>query len=189
MKNITNLLLIGLIFFASCNEDEVTIEGNFTISSVAVSDGELLEDFKCEDNTNGIQNSIPLSWSNVPSDAVSLAISMHHYPFSDDLTQVNSYLLLWDIDPSVTEIPYGTADDGSWYMGANKDGNTISYTSPCSPSAATHEYIITIYALSATPSSLPTTSSLDVTYDVFTDAISTVTIIDKAILTFNDVTL
>ena len=50
----------------------------------------------------------------------------------------------------------GTADDGLWYIGSNKDGTAISYTSPCSPDAATHEYTITIYALSATPASLPT---------------------------------
>ena len=91
-------------------------------------------------------------------------------------------------DPGVTEIPHGEADDGNWYMGSNKDGNAISYTSPCSPSAGTHEYTITVYALSATPAGLPQANSLDVTYDVLLAAIETVTVLGKAELTFDDVT-
>ncbi len=110
---------------------------------------------------------------------------MHHYPKTDDTTEDNSYLFLWDIDPSVTEIPHGTASDWSWYIGANKDGNATSYTSPCSPSAKEHEYTITLYALSETPSSL--LSSVDVDYDTIMEAIDTVTIIDKTELSFLDV--
>jgi phosphatidylethanolamine-binding protein (PEBP) family uncharacterized protein len=72
-------------------------------------------------------------------------------------------------------------------MGANKDGNAISYTSPCSPSAGSHEYTITVYALSETPTSLPTESSLTVDYDVMMAAIASVTTVGTAELTFNDV--
>ena len=113
---------------------------------------------------------------------------MYHYPNPNDSTSVNSYLLLWGIDPSVTEIAYGEADDGTWYMGANKDGNVVSYTSPCSPSPGTHEYIIKIYALSETHSSLPTVSTIDVDYSVLKAAIESVTTIDTAELIFDDVT-
>ena len=135
-----------------------------------------------------IESSIPLAWSNVPESAGSLAVIMHHYPNPDDTSSANSYLLLWDIDPSVTSIAYGAADDGPWYIGSNKDGTAISYTSPCSPSAGTHEYTITLYALSETPATLPTSSTIDVTYSVLIAAIETVTVIDTATLTFNDVT-
>jgi len=114
---------------------------------------------------------------------------MHHYPNANDTTQLNSYLLLWNIDPSITSIAHGEADDGAWYMGSNKDGTAISYTSPCSQSTGTHEYTITLYALSETPASLPSTSSLSVTYDVLKSAIDSVTIIGSTTLTFNDVTL
>jgi hypothetical protein len=160
---------------------------NFTLTSLAIENGELLQAFKCEEKTNDTENSIPLAWSNIPSEAKSLAIVMHHFPNASDETKANSYLLLWDIDPTITEIAYGKADEGEWYMGANKDGNAISYTSPCSPSSGSHEYSITIYALSETPTSLPNVSSLTVDYDIIIEAISTVTVIDKAILTFNDV--
>ena len=197
MKNnattLTGLLIAFIaISMISCNTETALDEesGEFIITSIAVENGELLATYKCEDkDANDIENSIPLAWENVPTEAGVLAIAMHHYPDANNTSNVNSYLLLWDIDPSVIEMAYGTADDGDWFMGANKDQTAISYTSPCSPSAATHEYTITIYALSETPSSLPSNSSLSVTYDVLMDAIETVTIIDKASITFDDVTL
>ncbi len=164
-----------------------TTGSEFTLTSIAIGNGELLDAYKCEAKVDGKENSIPLSWSNVPDGTNSLAIIMKHYPNPTDLENPSSYLLLWNIDPDVTEIPYGMADDGPWYMGSNKDGVAISYTSPCSPSAGSHEYTITLYALSETPSVLPNSSSIDVDYDVLINAISTVTVIDEASLTFNDV--
>ncbi len=184
------LVVMSCILSTSCNKEDNTAADTteFTLSSIAVKNGELLDEYRCEEKVNDIENSIPLSWTNVPEGTKSLAITMVHYPNPDDLTHLNSYLLLWNIDPGVTEIPYGTADDGPWYMGSNKDGTAISYTSPCSPSSSTHEYTITLYALSATPPSLPSASTIDVTYDVLINAISEVTVIDKATLTFNSVT-
>ena len=187
MRQITCSLLAVLLLFSSCDEETVET-GTFTLTSVAIENDELLDEYKCEDKVNDIENSIPLTWSNIPDGTGALAITMHHYPDPTNTTNdPNSYLLLWDIDPSVTEIPYGEADDGSWFIGANKDGTAISYTSPCSPSAGSHEYTITIYALSETPTSLPTESSLSVDYGTFKTAISTVTTIETATLTFNDV--
>ncbi len=182
------LLIILPVLFSCGSEDDSTPElGEFTLASIAISNGELLDAYKCETKTNDIENSIPLSWENVPEGTGALALIMHHFPNPNDQTQANSYLLLWNIDPSVTEIPYGTADDGAWYMGANKDGTAISYTSPCSPSAGTHEYTITLYALSSTPASLPSQSSVSVDYATLKAAIATVSTIDIAELTFNDV--
>lgn len=159
----------------------------FALTSEAIANGELLDEFKCESKVNDIEASIPLAWSNVPDAAGSLAITMHHYPNPDDTSNPNAYLLLWAIDPSVTQIAHGAADDGPWYLGSNKDGTAISYTSPCSPSAGSHEYTLTLYALSETPSTLPAVNSLGVTYDVLTAAIATVTTVDTATLTFDDV--
>ncbi|MDM8532788.1 SMP-30/gluconolactonase/LRE family protein [Anaerolineales bacterium HSG25] len=161
---------------------------DFTLTSSAVSNGELLSAYKCEEKVDGVEKSIPLAWSNVPTSTGSLAVIMHHYPNSDDTSNVNSYLLLWGIAPSVTEIAYGGANSGSWFMGANKDGAGVSYSSPCSPSEGSHEYTITLYALSETPSSLPTQSTVAVNYDTLKTAIGTVKTIDTAVLTFNDVT-
>ncbi len=186
----TRYLIFGAIFLISlfgCGSSDDGSEeenSNFILSSTAISDGELLESYKCEEKENDKEASIPLSWSNVPESANSLAVIMHHYTNNSD---INSYLLLWAIDPSTTKIDHGDAENGSWYMGANKDGTAISYTSPCSPSSGTHEYTITLYALSETPSSLPVESTTDVDYDVLKTAIDTVTTIDTATLTFNDV--
>jgi phosphatidylethanolamine-binding protein (PEBP) family uncharacterized protein len=199
MKNIIENNWIILVFlttsivYTSCQKDteqSITplVNTSFTLTSDAVSNGLLLDDFKCEPKVNGIENSIPLSWSNAPANANSFAITMVHYPNPDDSIHLNSYLILWGIDKSVTKIPYAHADKGPWFMGSNKDTTAISYTSPCSPFSGAHKYTIAIYALSATPPGLPTFSSLTVTYGVLMNALSTVTIIDKATLVFNNIT-
>jgi len=159
----------------------------FKLTSTAIANGVLLDAFKCEKKVNGIENSIPLAWENAPAKATSFAITMIHYPNSSDSTKYSSYLLLWGIDKAVNKILYAEANKGTWFMGVNKDGNNISYTSPCSAGVGTHQYILTIYALSETPASLPTKSSTAVTYDVLTKAMSTVTVLDKAKLIFNSV--
>ena len=195
LKNIQTVIVILLMlpFISSCQKDneQSTTQlppSGFALSSPAVENGLLLDAYKCEPKVNGVENSIPLSWSNAPADANSFAITMVHYPNPNDSIHLNSYLLLWGIDKNVTEIPYAQAEKGPWFMGANKDTVAISYSSPCSPSSGAHQYILTIYALSATPPGLPTRSSLGVTYGTLMSAISTVTIIDKATLVFNNVT-
>jgi len=191
MKKLLYILIIAA-FAQGCKEEDVTTDNtqssDFTLTSEAVADGKLLESFRCEQKVDGKEASIPLKWSNLPEGAGSLAIIMYHYPNPEDTLRPNSYLLLWDIDPTVTSIAHGAADDGPWFMGSNKDGNAISYTSPCSSGSGTHTYHIKIFALSETPSSLPTESTLDVTYDVLYKAIQTVEVIDTAILTFTDTT-
>ena len=160
----------------------------FKLTSTAVVNGVLLDAFKCEKKLNGIENSIPLAWENAPAKATSFAITMIHYPNSSDSTKYSSYLLLWGIDKTVNKILYAEANKGPWFMGVNKDGNNISYTSPCSAGAGTQQYILTIYALSETPATLPTKSTTAVSYEVLTKAISTVTVLDKTKLIFNSVT-
>ncbi|WP_027067056.1 YbhB/YbcL family Raf kinase inhibitor-like protein [Maribacter sp. Hel_I_7] len=168
------------------HDDFKTIHSDFKLTSIAIKNGVLLDDYKCEEKVNDVENSIPLSWENVPEGTKSLAIVMYHYPKKDDKTEINSYLLLWDIDPEIKGIPYKMASNGNWFMGANKDGTAISYTSPCSRGKGKHEYTIALYALSETPSSLPKKHSLNVDYNVFKNALATVKIIDRTTLTFID---
>ena len=168
------------------HDDFKTIHSDFKLTSIAIKNGVLLDDYKCEEKVNDVENSIPLSWGNVPEGTKSLAIVMYHYPKKDDKTEINSYLLLWDIDPEIKGIPYKMASNGNWFMGANKDGTAISYTSPCSRGKGKHEYTIALYALSETPSSLPKKHSLNVDYNVFMNALATVKIIDRTTLTFID---
>jgi phosphatidylethanolamine-binding protein (PEBP) family uncharacterized protein len=185
-----------LVFLSSCNtkkeatfynyDDFKTINPDFKLSSKAVVNGQLLEEFKCEEKVDDLENSIPLSWSNVPEGTNSLAAVMYHYPKKDDKTEINSYLLLWDIKPSISEIPYKMANNPNWYMGSNKDGTAISYTSPCSRGPGEHEYTIALFALSENPKSLPRNNSLDVDLETFMKAISEVKVIDRTTLTFTD---
>ena len=170
------------------NETSQITKGTFKLTSPAVVNSILLDAFECETKVNGIENSIPLLWENAPANANAFAITMVHYPNPIDSVNYNSYLVLWGIDKTVTGIPYGKADDGPWFMGPNKDLNAISYSSPCSKGSGTHRYIITIYALSATPKTLPTQSSLTVSNQVLKASFSTVTIIDKATLIFDSIT-
>ncbi len=58
--------------------------------------------------------------------------------------------------------------------------------SPCSPSGGSHEYTLTLYALSETPASLPTESSLSIGYAELTAAFQNVTVLETATLTFID---
>ena len=188
---------VVLILFNSCNnnkgissfknyDDFKTINPNFKLYSKAVVNGELLDDYKCEKKVSDVENSIPLSWSNVPKGTNSLAIVMYHYPKKDDKTEVNSYLLLWGIDSSVTDIPYKMANNPNWVMGSNKDGTAISYTSPCSQGPGEHKYTIALFALKETPKSLPKENSIKVDYTAFMEAISEVTVIDRTTLIFTD---
>lgn len=165
-------------------DDFKTINTNFKITSPAVEKGVLLPAYQCEEKINDIENSIPLSWSNVPKGTKSLAIIMYHYPKKDDKSEVNSYLLLWNIDPSVSNIPHKMANNPNWFMGANKDKTAISYTSPCSKGPGKHEYTIALFALGENLKSLPQSNSLEVDYAVFMKAISKVKIIDRTALTF-----
>ena len=157
-------------------------KSDFTLTSSAInSEGKILDAFKCEEKINGVEKSIPIAWSNVPDGTGSIAISIHGFPNENE---INSYLTLWNIDPSVNEIPYGGANEGEWFMGPNKDGSKISYSSPCSPSQETATYYMTIYALSETPSSLPVGDSVTVNYSVLLESLSEVTIIDQVVLEY-----
>ena len=168
------------------HDDFKTIHSDFNLSSIAIENDVLLDAYKCDEKVNDVENSIPLSWKNVPEGTKSLAVVMYHYPKKDNKTEINSYLLLWDIDPEITEIPYNMAPNGDWYMGSNKDGTAISYTSPCSHGKGKHEYTIALYALEERPPTLPKMNTLDVDYNVFMNAMATVKIIDRTTLTFID---
>ena len=188
------LPLLGLLLTAACTKDETAAAAptataaTFTLTSTAVVNGLLLDAYKCEPKVNGIEKALPLAWANAPAAANAFAITMVHYPNPANTAVFNSYLELWGIDKSVSGMAHGQAGNGPWFMGPNKDLRAISYSSPCSAGAGTHQYTVTIYALSATPASLPTQSSLSVTHQVLTAALSTVTIVGQATLVFNSVT-
>lgn len=192
LTKVSLLFLLISQLAISCKKDQPvaqpTASPAFTLSSAAVVNGLLLDAYKCEPKVNGIEKSLPLVWTNAPVAANAFAITMVHYPDPANLANYNSYLELWGIDKTVTGIAYGKAGDGPWFMGPNKDLKSISYTSPCSAGPGTHQYTITIYALQATPASLPTQSAMSVTYPVLINALATATVLGKATLVFDSVT-
>ena len=188
---LTWIVLIGMCcsvntVFAGGHQEQDSGTDSLSLNSPAIENGRLLEQYRCERKENGVEKSIPLAWKNVPEGTKSLALVMYHYPHPEDTSVVNSYLLLWGIDPSVSEIPWGKANSGTWYMGRNKDGNAVSYTSPCSPSPGDHEYVITLFALAEYPKDLPKESTMDVDFQTFMNAMAKAAIIEKTELVFKD---
>jgi phosphatidylethanolamine-binding protein (PEBP) family uncharacterized protein len=194
ISSLVYLFIISSILIVSCKKSTNTptpvppVTSTFTLTSATVSNGFLLDAYKCEAKVGGIEKNLPLTWTNPPASANAFIINMIHYPNANDSSIISSYLELWGIDKTVTEIPYGKANAGPWFIGPNKDLNVISYTSPCSASSGIHTYIITIYAVSSTPASLPKANSLTVTYPVLKAALATVNIVGKAVLTFKSIT-
>ena len=90
---------------------------------------------------DGLNISPPLTVSNVPSAAKSLAliVSDPDAPGGDFV-----HWIVWNISPTTTEIAEGTTPKGS-VVGKNDFGKK-SYDGPCPPSG-THRYIFTLYAL------------------------------------------
>jgi len=81
------LILCSVIGFMSCkknnqnitqvnHDDFKTIHSNFKLTSTAIENGVLLDAYKCEEKVNDVENSIPLSWKNVPRGTKSLAVVM-----------------------------------------------------------------------------------------------------------------
>jgi len=180
-------ILMGFISISCKKSNGSSIlksDSSFTLTSMAILSDTLLEAYKCEQKVNGVENSLPVAWSNAPKTAKAFAMTMVDYPNPKDSINLNCNLVLWGIPDTTTSIAYGKMNKGPWFIGPNKDGVACSYTSPCSKGTGDKQYILKIYALTGTPSSLPTQNSLSVNYQVFRQALSTVTIIDSATLIF-----
>jgi hypothetical protein len=67
---------------------------------------------------------------NLPEGTGSLAIVMHHYLFPGDTSRVSSYLLLWGIPPSVSDVPHGGAATGDWYFAGRAELSTVGAGAP-----------------------------------------------------------
>jgi hypothetical protein len=120
------------LFLISCKKSTTSptpvplVTSKFTLTSAAVSNGFLLDAYKCEAKVAGIEKSLQLAWTNAPTSASAFIINMIHYPNESDSFIVSSYLELWGIDKTVTEIPYVKGNAGPWFIGPNKDLNNIS---------------------------------------------------------------
>jgi Raf kinase inhibitor-like YbhB/YbcL family protein len=115
-------------------------ENLLTLRSPAFDDGGIIPDiYTCK----GANISPPLVISNVPAEAVSLALIMHDpdAPGKDFL-----HWSMWGISPIITEIDEDIPPSDS--VEGTNDFNDIGYGGPCPPSG-THRYVFDLYALGA----------------------------------------
>lgn len=119
-----------------------------------------------------------LQWSNAPSGTNSYAITMHHFPPSYPTEDKHVYLILYNIPNTVTYLSDNSKNIGSFGMNTVDRKNT--YTPPCSQGPGAKVYILTLYALSASPTI--SVSSSQVTMDILLAGIRN-KILDSTVMT------
>jgi Raf kinase inhibitor-like YbhB/YbcL family protein len=108
------------------------------VGSSAFEDGAAIpRQYTCK----GANESPPLTWSGVPSDARGLALVVDD-PDAPGRTFV--HWVLYDIDPGASGLAAGAVPDGA--RQAKNSAGQPSYTGPCPPSG-THHYRFTVYVL------------------------------------------
>ena len=113
------------------------------VSSVFSNGSQIPATYTC----NGLNYSIPLYISNVPSGTKSIMVIM------EDLNAPGSIFIHWvlyDTPPNITELPQGVPTQyyvpGIGYQGINDFGK-VGYGGPCPPPGPPHEYVIIVLAL------------------------------------------
>lgn len=113
-----------------------------TVTSPAVAAGAVLPtEYSCL----GENRSLPLSWSNVPIEAVELAVSLV------DISVESGRFIHWAVaglDPTIVGLGAGAdvvALEGA-VVGRN-DSTEFGWYGPCPPAGETHTYVLTLYAL------------------------------------------
>ena len=113
------------------------------VSSVFNNGSRIPINYTCD----GLNYSIPLYISNVPSNAKSLMIVM------EDLNAPGGVFIHWvlyDVPPNITELPQGIPTQyyvpGIGYQGINDFGK-VGYGGPCPPPGPPHEYVVIVLAL------------------------------------------
>jgi phosphatidylethanolamine-binding protein (PEBP) family uncharacterized protein len=145
------LCALGLLSLAGCTVSAQTTpsssptasSSSFTLSSEAFIDGDLMgSQFTCD----GAGVSPALVWKNPPAGTTSYAITMHHLPPANEAKHV--YMLIYDL-PASTDHLEQASTIGSW--GKNTVNGKLEYTPPCSKGPGRKDYVLSVYALSATP--------------------------------------
>lgn len=115
--------------------------GDLELTSTSFADGEQMPDAVGYANEN---ESPPLDISGVPDDAESLVLVMDDPDAEPVVGHVWDHWLVWDIDPSTTDIPAGW-DGGRATVGFN-DYPEQAYGGPAPPEGS-HTYHFKLYAL------------------------------------------
>jgi Raf kinase inhibitor-like YbhB/YbcL family protein len=137
------LFFIGALFvlMAPVCDGEKSMKKDITITSTAFGNGETIPVIhSCE----GKDKSPPLSFKNVPPNAVSLALLVDD-PDAPNGTFV--HWIAWNIDPKAEGLHEEVkAEDSSMVQGTNSN-NKIGYMGPCPPKGPPHRYFFKLYAL------------------------------------------
>lgn len=102
-----------------------------------------------------------LQWTNAPSSTKSFAITMYTVPPTGDK---HVYIVLYNIPSTTASIPDNSKSIG--IFGINTVDGKTTYTPPCSQGPGAKVYVLTLYALNATPTiSVPNTQvTMDILY-------------------------
>ena len=124
---------------------ESTNKVSINLTSSAFAEGAAIpEEYTCQ----GKNISPPLKWSGVPSETKSLAFIMDD-PDAPMGTWV--HWVLYDLAPSMTELPEGLPAKEHIAAGSGKEGSNdfkrIGYGGPCPPAGKPHRYFFKLYAL------------------------------------------
>jgi Raf kinase inhibitor-like YbhB/YbcL family protein len=138
------VMYISILLLAGCQEQAVLPapqggnEMSIQITSTTFSEGGNISPlYTCDDRNI----SMPLSWTGVPDNTVSLLLIMDD-PDAPAGTWV--HWVLFNLPASATGLSQGSNGGGT--EGKN-DFNKIGYGGPCPPRGSNHRYFIKVYAL------------------------------------------
>jgi Raf kinase inhibitor-like YbhB/YbcL family protein len=113
--------------------------------------GSMPLDFTCD----GAGVSPPLAWGSIPEGTRELAITVTD-------TDANSFVhwVLAGLDPSVQAVAVGVVPEGA--IQTRNGAGAVGWTGPCPPKkSGPHQYVFTLYALTAASGVSPDLSSAD----------------------------
>ncbi len=168
-----HLILFSLVFATACQKStsatSSTVDSSTTTTTPVVANqikftgngfvhnGAYPKLFTCD----SLGVSPGLQWSNAPSSTTSYAITMYTIPPTGEK---HVYTVLYNIPATATSIPDNSKSIG--VFGINTVDGKTTYTPPCSQGPGAKVYVLTLYALNATPTiSVPNTQvTMDILY-------------------------
>ena len=140
------VLLMAMTFASLAAES--TNNGSISLTSSAFAEGAPIpEEYTCQ----GKDRSPPLKWSGAPAQVKSLALIMDD---PDAPTGTWVHWVLYDLAPSMTELPEGLSAKEHIAAGSGKEGvndfKRLGYGGPCPPPGKPHRYFFKLYALDIT---------------------------------------
>jgi Raf kinase inhibitor-like YbhB/YbcL family protein len=130
--------------FASIAAESAS-KGSISLTSPVFVEGAAIpQQYTCK----GKDISPPLKWSGVPTETKSLALVMDD---PDAPTGTWVHWVLYDLAPSMTELPEGLSAKEHIAPGSGKEGvndfKRLGYGGPCPPAGKPHRYFFKLYAL------------------------------------------